>query len=71
MNYGSGLTIEWTGWELAKIAEIKGRRNLKPLRVDAIRCAWSGCNRSALKGNDYCWKHGKLARAFSDFSRDY
>jgi hypothetical protein len=71
VSYGSGLEIEWSGWELAKIAEIKNRRNLKPLRTDAIRCAWSGCNRGALKDRDYCWKHEKLMRVLHDHQRDY
>jgi hypothetical protein len=71
VNYGHGLDIEWSGWELAKIAEIKSRRNLKPLRVDAIRCAWSGCARAAMTDSDVCWKHKKLMRALGQHERDY
>lgn len=67
MDYGNGLEVEWTGWELAKIAEIKARRNTQPLRHGAVHCAWSGCHRAACRGEEYCWKHRKILRALGDW----
>lgn len=66
VSYGPGLDIEWTGFELEKIAQIKARRNLKPLKEDAVTCAWSGCRRKALESGELCWKHQKLIRALRD-----
>jgi hypothetical protein len=71
ISYGNGLDVEFTDWQLAKIAEIKNRKNLKPLKWGDIHCAWPGCPRKALEGRENCWKHGKLVKALGAFIRDY
>lgn len=74
VNYGSGLDIEWSAWELLKIQEIKDRKNAIPFREEtysALRCSWPNCHRQQTKDSDLCWKHGKLIRALGPAIRDY